>query len=283
MTHPVILTFDLEDWYQLVGRQLGFAPTARERGRLRSQVRRILDTLTERGTKATFFVLGMTAADAPEVVKEVADAGHEIASHGFGHEPVRSLGVEAFTRDVDRAIAAIESATGRRPHGYRAPAFSIDEAAFWAFDVLVDRGFTYDSSIFPFRGRRYGIAGFPPGIGEVHGPGGRALVELPLAVLDLGPVRLPVAGGGYWRAIPWPLLSRAVRAVAAKRPPVLYFHPAEFDRRLLAPSDLSRPRVLAAVAQQNLGRGGVPGKLAALLATHNCVSVEQFLAARPEA
>ncbi|MGH2724860.1 MAG: polysaccharide deacetylase family protein [Actinomycetota bacterium] len=277
--HPALLTFDLEDWHQLVGRMFGYTPDAAMRDRLKVQVDGILRLLDRWQVKATFFVLGITAESSPGVVKEVADAGHEIASHGYAHRSVRSHGAEDFARDLDAAATAVEAATGRRPRGFRAPAFSIDERSFWAFDVLLDRGFTYDSSIFPFRGRRYGVPGFDTAPGPVHAPSGRSLLEIPLAVTDVGPVRLPVAGGGYWRALPGPVLRRAVRRIARDAPPVLYFHPAEFDPQRLSPPRLS-PALRRFAAAQNVRRTSVPGKLADLFRVHRCVSVSDYLEGR---
>lgn len=279
MTHPALLTFDLEDWHQLVGRMFGYTPDAAMRDRLKVQVEGILGLLDRWGVRATFFVLGITAESSPEVVREVAAAGHEIASHGHAHRSVRAQTPEDFAADVDAAVQAIGAATGQAPRGYRAPAFSIDERSFWAFDVLLDRGFTYDSSIFPFRGRRYGIPGFGTDPQPVEAPSGRTLLEIPLAVTDVGPVRVPVAGGGYWRALPGPVLRRAVKRIAGSAPPMLYFHPAEFDPEPLAPPPVSVAARRFAAAQ-NVRRTSVPDKLAGLFRVHRCVSVADYLAER---
>ena len=274
--HPAILTFDVEDWYQLVGRMFGFTPSAAEKKRLPLQVARILEILAAFGSHATFFVLGLTAEAYPHVIREVADAGHEIATHGFGHEPVRSLTPEAFTRDIEAAMDVVGAASGKVPTGYRAPAFSIDERSFWAFDVLIDHGFTYDSSIFPFKGPRYGIPGFSTRPARVHAPSGRSLIEFPLTVASIGPFKVPVAGGGYWRALPGAVLRRAVRRISRDSPPMLYFHPAEFDdRRLGHPGASATARRFA--AKQNVMRSSIPKKLTSLLKTHRCVSVSEYL------
>lgn len=274
--YPALLTFDLEDWYQLVGRMFGFSPNAAQKARLRSQVGRILELLAAHRVQATFFVLGRTAETYPDLVKDLADAGHEIATHGFGHQPVRSLEPETFARDIEAAIDTIATASGRVPIGYRAPAFSIDERSFWAFDVLIDHGFTYDSSIFPFRGPRYGIRGFATRPGPVRAPSGRSLLEIPLAVAQVGGVRIPVAGGGYWRALPGAVLLRAVRQIAREAPPVLYFHPAEFDDGRLS-ADMPSLALRRFVLKQNMRRTSVPKKLARLLRTHRCVSISEYL------
>ncbi|HEV8420312.1 MAG TPA: polysaccharide deacetylase family protein [Actinomycetota bacterium] len=275
-SHPALLTFDLEDWYQVVGRMFGFTPSPAERGRLPLQVGRILHLLDTHRTHATFFVLGLTAAEYPGLIRDIAAAGHEIATHGFGHERVTSLTPEAFTRDLELAMDAVATASGHVPTGYRAPAFSIDERSFWAFDILIDHGFRYDSSIFPFRGPRYGIPGFATQPGAVRAPSGRTLLELPLAVARAGPVRIPVAGGGYWRLLPGGVLRRAVRRVARQAPPMLYFHPAEFDDRRLA-ATMSTRALNRFELKQNLRRASIPKKLAGLLRTHRCVSISEYL------
>jgi polysaccharide deacetylase family protein (PEP-CTERM system associated) len=280
MSKQAVLTFDLEDWFQLTSRRFSISPGRITRGRLRSQVGRILELLARHDTQATFFVLGMTAESCPEAIEDVRAAGHEIGSHGFGHQLVRTLDAETFRADIDRSVQVLRDLCGVSPLGYRAPEFSIDRASFWALDVLLDCGFRYDSSIFPFAGPRYGIADFPVDPHLVATPSGRSIIELPLAVLSAMSKRLPVAGGGYWRLMPAPVLSWAMERFGESRQPVLYFHPAEFDRRLL---DL--PLRTAAIAQmtlkQNLGRQSVPAKLEALLGRRRCLSVAQYLAQHP--
>ena len=277
MSGEVVVTFDLEDWFQLIGRRFGISAGRVTRGRLRAQVATILELLARRDARATFFVLGMTAEACPEVVADVRDAGHEIARHGYGHELVRTLTPQAFREDLTRALAVLEALGAPRPVGYRAPEFSIDRASFWALDVLLDCGFTYDSSVYPFRGRRYGIAGFPTGPHAVTTPSGRSIDEIPLAVVELGGRHLPVAGGGYWRLLPRPVLDWAMDRIGGQRPPMLYFHPAEFDARALNP-----PLLSAAIArmtlQQSLGRRSVPDKLDAILRDRRGISAADYLA-----
>lgn len=275
-----ILTFDLEDWFQLTGRRFSLSPGRVTRGRLHAQVGRILDILARHDTYATFFVLGMTAESCPEAIEDVRAAGHEIGSHGYGHQLVKTLDAETFRADLARSVAVLRDIVGVRPVGYRAPEFSIDRASFWALDVLLDEGFRYDSSIFPFKGPRYGIGDFPLDPHRVNAPSGRSIIELPLAVVEALNRRIPVAGGGYWRLLPAPALAWAMDRFDETRYPVLYFHPAEFDQRTLNP-----PLRTAAIAQmalkQNLGRRSVPAKLEALLARRRCISVAQYLAEHP--
>src|SRR3974390_2941118 len=128
--------------------------------RVESQVLRILDLLDSKKTKATFFILGWVAEHQPRTVRAIAAAGHEIACHSYAHQLVYDLTPDEFRRDTLRAIAAIENAAGMTPRLYRAPSYSITRESFWALEILVECGFTHDSSIFPITHDRYGIPGF---------------------------------------------------------------------------------------------------------------------------
>jgi polysaccharide deacetylase family protein (PEP-CTERM system associated) len=277
-----VLTFDLEDWFQLVGRRFGMSAGRVTRGRLQSQVATILDLLARHQARATFFVLGMTAESCPQVVRDVQAAGHEIGSHGFGHQLVKTLTPDAFRADIVRSVAVLRDLAGVEPRGYRAPEFSIDRSCFWAFDVLLDQGFHYDSSIYPFGGRRYGIPDFSLEPTAVTTPSGRTINELPLAVVELFGRRVPVAGGGYWRLLPAPALTWATRRLASARSPMLYFHPAEFDERTLN-TPLPNARVARFVLAQNLGRRSIAAKLETLLTERRAIGAAEFLAGRPAA
>ncbi len=273
---PVLLTIDLEDWYQLVGQDHGFVPRADQSARLAAQVNRIIAILESAQATATFFVLGITAEAHPEVVASVSRAGHEIACHGYRHQPVHSMTRAEFENDIRTASAVLRAITGKRPVGYRAPAFSIDQKSFWAYDTLIDHGFTYDSSVFPFRGRRYGLADFDVDTRQIQAPSGRFLMEFPLATIELAGRRIPVAGGGYWRLLPRTPLLAAIDHIAKYRAPVLYFHPAEFDNKLLSPPSTA-PHVWPFAFQQNLGRRRVPSKVEGLLASNRCISVSAYM------
>ena len=176
------LSVDLEDWFSLVRRRLWSidgAPTER----VVSATRVLLDLLDETGTKATFFVLGRVAETFPDLVREVAGRGHELGTHGHGHFRVDALGPDRFREELRLSSDAIERVTGRRPRGHRAPEFSITTRTPWAFDVLREQGFVYDSSVFPIRHPRYGIPDAP--VAPYDAVSG--LRELPLATLDLRP------------------------------------------------------------------------------------------------
>jgi polysaccharide deacetylase family protein (PEP-CTERM system associated) len=227
-----------------------------------AQTHRILDLCDQTGTRATFFALGWVAERQPDLLREIAARGHEIACHGYGHELLYEIGPERFREDVKRGRAVIEDAIGARIEGYRAPSFSITERSLWALEILAEQGFRFDSSIFPVRHHRYGIPDFPREPVRLVLPSGRSIVEFPLTTLAWGPLRLPVAGGGYLRLLPFALLRWGIgRVVASERPTVLYVHNWEID------PDQPRQPVSALVRfnhYHNLER--VEGRLRQLLA-----------------
>jgi polysaccharide deacetylase family protein (PEP-CTERM system associated) len=189
----------------------------------------LLDVLDRHGAKGTFFVLGWVAAKLPHVVHQIADAGHEIASHGYWHRRVPTMTAAEFRDDVRTSKVALEQLIGRPVVGYRAPSFSILRGFEWTFDILVDEGFTYDSSLFPIRRRGYGYPGSPRWPYVIERPGGR-LAEFPLATTRFAGVTLPAAGGGYLRHFPFALIRRAFQeASARKMPATFYTHPWEID------------------------------------------------------
>ena len=258
------LSVDLEDWFSLVRRRL-WGTSGPPTDRVVPATRRLLDLLDEAGTRATFFVLGEVAESFPDLVREVAKRGHELGSHGHGHWRVDAIGPERFREELRRSSAAIQDAAGVRPVGHRAPEFSITPASTWAFDVLGAEGFVYDSSVFPIRHPRYGMPGAP--VEPYDAPSG--IRELPLATLQLFRWRLPAAGGGYLRYLPYGVIEGAVgRANQRGAPAVLYVHPYEFDPEPLGFPD-SPPTMNGRVfiTMQNAFRRRSPERLARLLRT----------------
>ncbi|MFH1679121.1 MAG: XrtA system polysaccharide deacetylase [Candidatus Eisenbacteria bacterium] len=221
------------------------------RGRLAPAVRRLLDLFAACGARATFFFLGWVAEKERELVREVAEAGHEVASHGYDHRLVHELGPAAFRRDIRRSKRLLEEITGRPVAGYRAPTFSITSRTLWALPLLAEAGFLYDSSVFPIRHDRYGIPGFPRGPVRLRFGAG-SLVEFPLSTWRVGRWNLPVSGGGYLRLLPVGLIERGLRAVRREgRPVLLYVHPWELDEgqpRVPLPP-LSRARHYGGIAR----------------------------------
>jgi len=192
--------------------------------RVEPETRVLLDLLGRYEQRATFFVLGWIAERHRGLVRDIAAAGHEIATHGHLHRLVYDLGPDAFRDDLRRSKAAIEDATGRAVKGHRAASFSITPRSLWALDILADEGIEWDSSVYPVRHHRYGIPDSP----LVPHRRGR-IVELPIATLAIGPLRVGVGGGAYLRFLPRPLWLGAVGQVARARPLTLYVHPWECD------------------------------------------------------
>ncbi|MFC2066158.1 DUF3473 domain-containing protein [Chloroflexota bacterium] len=224
------LTIDVEPWHtaELVGKHL---PEPQE-DQIEEAVRPILDLLDKYGTKATFFMLGIAAEKCPAIVSEIYQKGHEVASHAYSHKTLHTLGEREFEMELKKSAKLLESITGAKPVGFRAPSFSIDDSTRWAFRVLEENGFKYDSSIFPVKTMLYGVPEAPlhpyrPSIADVaqDNPNGK-IVEFPLTVLRLGR-NIPVAGGFYLRILPLWFLKFAIRRVNKTRAAVIYIHPWE--------------------------------------------------------
>lgn len=190
---------------------------------------RVLDLLARYDARATFFTLGWVAERHPALVRRIAAAGHEIASHGDLHRRIPTLSPDEMRADVRRAKRALEDCTGAPVRGFRSPSFSITRGQEWALEVLLEEGHTYDSSLFPIRRPDYGYPGaltVPHVIRTPSGP----ITELPLATASLAGMRMPAAGGGYLRQFPLSLMQRALRQYEARRVPAMcYIHPWELD------------------------------------------------------
>ncbi len=223
-----VLSIDVEDWFQVENYALAIPRDQWPRCELRvgDNVRRLLDVLIAADTHATFFVLGWVAERLPGLVRDIAQAGHEVASHGWSHTPIWSLSEAAFFDEVSRSRALLEELGGQPVIGYRAPTFSVTKPTLWALRELYRAGYRYDSSIFPVHHDRYGIPEAPTAVHRRE----EGIWELPLSVLEFGRARLPVAGGGYFRLYPLWLTRWALRRLEqAGRPAVVYLHPWEFD------------------------------------------------------
>ena len=226
------MTIDVEDYFH-VSVFDGVVPRS-EWDRLESRVCRNTDRLlalfAQHGVQGTFFVLGWVAERHPDLVRRIAAGGHEIASHGFGHRLVYDQTPAAFRQDVRRSKQLLEDAVGVSVRGYRAPSYSIVPRSLWAIDVLIEEGFTYDASIFPIRHDRYGIpvSGRHPYV--LQRAGGR-ITEVPGSPTRVGPANLPIAGGGYFRLLPYAWSRWGIQRVndVERRPVVFYLHPWEID------------------------------------------------------
>jgi len=190
----------------------------------------ILERLAEKGSKATFFVLGWTAERNPEMVRTIQDAGHEIAAHSWIHRRVDAIPPDIFREAIRRCKAVLEDITGVEVSGYRAPSFSISPGCEWAFDILLEEGFRYDSSLFPIDlGPGYGYKGGPGDPYWLERSGG-LLGEVPPLTLEILGRRYPAAGGAYLRLLPFTLVKSALRQAQARgKPGTLYIHPWDLD------------------------------------------------------
>lgn len=225
-------TVDVEDYFQVAALKSAIDRhtwSSREL-RVERNTDRMLELLGLHGTTATFFVLGWVAERAPALVRRIASAGHEVACHGYSHELIYQQTRDEFTEETRRSKLFLEDVIGRAVQGYRAASFSITRESIWALDVLIDLGFTYDSSIFPIRHDRYGMPGAAAEAGTVRAPSQRTIVEFPMSTARCLGFRLPVCGGGYFRIFPYWFTRIALRSInAAGEPFAFYVHPWEID------------------------------------------------------
>jgi polysaccharide deacetylase family protein (PEP-CTERM system associated) len=224
------LSVDVEDWFQVGAFEKVIARDAWETlpRRVELNTDRVLALFDQAGVKATFFTLGWVAKRHPALVRRIADAGHEIASHGLDHRRVFTMDEKGFRADLETAHKAIEDAAGKSPTGYRAPSFSIDARTPWAHPVLAEHGYAYSSSVAPVRHDHYGWRDSPRF--AWHPVAGAELIELPVTTVDIAGRRF-ATGGGFFRVLPYGFSSWAVRRVNRndERPAIFYFHPWEVD------------------------------------------------------
>ena len=223
------LSVDVEDYFQVsaLAPLIDRASWEQRECRVVRNVERLLDLFARRGAHATFFTLGWVAERFPALVKRIVADGHELASHGYAHLRASEQSRAEFEQDVRRAKALLEDLGGRRVQGYRAPSFSIGEDNPWAFDVLLDAGYRYSSSVYPVRHDHYGSPDSPRFAYDVR-PG---LREIPLTTTRLLGRNLPAGGGGYFRLAPYRLSRWAIRRVNTidQQPAIFYMHPWEID------------------------------------------------------
>jgi polysaccharide deacetylase family protein (PEP-CTERM system associated) len=240
------LSVDVEDWFQV-----GAFEKVIDRGawetlprRVELNTDRVLALFDEAGVKATFFTLGWVAERHPALIRRIAEAGHELASHGWDHRRVFTMDAAAFRADLDRAHKAIADASGQEPRGYRAPSFSIDARTPWAHPVLAEQGYAYSSSVAPVRHDHYGWREAPRFAWRPVA--GSALIELPVTTVALAGRRFAAGGGGFFRLLPYGFSSWAIRRVNRDedRPAIFYFHPWEVDPE--------QPRVPDATARSKI-------------------------------
>ncbi len=225
------LSVDVEAWFQVGAFEDVIARDNWEglADRVERNVMEILDLFDEAEVKATFFTLGWVAGRHPALMRRIAEAGHEIASHGWDHARVHTMGQQQFGADIARARKTIEDATGVSVTGYRAPSFSIDHRTPWAYVELAEQGYTYSSSVAPVTHDHYGWREAPRF--AFRPLPWSDLLEIPVTTAELGGKRLAAGGGGFFRVLPYGFSRWAIRQVNRRegRPAVFYFHPWEID------------------------------------------------------
>lgn len=258
------LTVDVEEYYHaIIFREATKGmPQQDFESRVERCVEQVLSILEGRNIRATFFVLGEVAAHHPGMVKRIAAAGHEIACHGYHHELVSGLTSKEFRADVHRAKALLEDLTQQAVLGYRAPCFSVGRSQTWAYDILFEEGFRYDSSVYPILHDLYGDPSAPRHPYVIQDNAFGSLVEFPIGSGRLFGVNLPIGGGGYFRLLPVALIRRGIRRVNRRegQPIVFYFHPWELD-----PDHPNPPMRFRHRFRLYVGLRRMEGKLAALL------------------
>ena len=230
---PVVhhFTVDVEEYFQVLALEPYISRSRWDAipRRLDVGLRLLLELLSEHETRATFFVLGWIAERAPELVKEIAEAGHEVASHGSNHQRVTTLNRDEFRESVRSSKCALEDITGGAVVGYRAPNFSIVRGGEWALEILREEGYRYDSSLFPVRRNGYGFVGGERDPHTLQLASG-TLHEVPPATLKIGRAVLPAGGGAYLRHLPYWFVYSALRSAERRGVPgTFYIHPWELD------------------------------------------------------
>ena len=230
-----ILTVDLEDWFsvEVLNDVLGPDRWDRQESVVARNTYKILDLFSRRGVKATFFVLGWIANRHPEIIREVSAAGHEIACHSYHHQMVSSLTPEQFRDDTRRAIDAIIDACGQAPAGYRSPSWGMTRNMQWAYEILHELGFSYDSSIYPIRHDIYGDPGAPRSAFTIPLSSGASMIEIPATTVEVFSRRVAIGGGGWLRQFPYWFTRWGIQKLNRQgMPAMVYFHPWELDGNL---------------------------------------------------
>lgn len=227
------LTIDVEDWFHIVGiddlgPDKGFD---KYESRVVQNTRKILAVLRERQCKATFFVLGSVANEHPTLVQEIAKEGHEIGTHGLSHKPVCDQTREEFAKELEESIDILERASNQKILGHRAASFSITNQTLWAIEILERAGIEYDSSVFPIKHKRYGMprsSRFPHTLNDKDKK--HSIIEFPLSTLRLLGRNFPIAGGAYFRFLPYGIVRWGIKRLNKEgKPAMFYIHPWEID------------------------------------------------------
>jgi polysaccharide deacetylase family protein (PEP-CTERM system associated) len=244
--------------------------------RAEEQTKRTLELLDTFKVRGTFFVLGWMAEKNPDLVRTIHEAGHEIGSHGFSHKMITNMDPKEFKEDIRKAKGILEGITSGEVQGYRAPTFSIMEKTSWAYEILLDEGYRYSSSVYPIYHDRYGWPGFGREPRKMAANGKGEIWEVPMSVGSIGPFRIPFGGGGYLRMYPLFLTRALFRGLEKEgKAAMLYMHPWELDGE--------QPKVKAPLLRRirhYMGIRKMEKKLISLLETKKFGTVRQYLEER---
>ncbi|AFQ46128.1 XrtA system polysaccharide deacetylase [Desulfosporosinus meridiei] len=268
-----ILTIDLEEWFHANYHENIFDNQNSYEVRIVQNTKRLLSLFEEYNAKATFFVLGFVAEKHPQLIRDIAASGHEIASHGYGHQLIYEQTPDEFKADVSKAKILVEDIIGKSVKGYRAPSWSITPKSLWAWEILQELGFIYDASVFPIETYLYGLPSSPR---FPHHPKheGRllSLLEVPSSTVRIFNQNIPFAGGFYFRVLPYLVISQCIKAVNREGQPVLvYLHPREIDP--------GQPRLKLSLKESLIHYYGIKSceqKLIRTLKEYEFTSIEQY-------
>lgn len=221
-------TVDVEDGISIAMRD-AFSVKTKQTDRVLDLTLNILELLSQTNVKGTFFVLGQVAEKFPNLVTEIANEGHELGVHGYNHLQFFKMTRDEAFEEISSAKKLIEDISGQEVFGHRAPAFSITPETAWGLDVIAEAGFTYDSSIMPIKGNRYGWPDFSTEISEIVTTDGNRLIEVPMSTFKIINKQIPVCGGGYLRLFPQWLTKRIFEKIVKNKPAIVYIHPYELD------------------------------------------------------
>ncbi len=270
-----ILSVDVEEWFHPEALQHLFPRDTWDKQPLRVEtlIDRLLEVFARHRAKATFFVLGWVAEKHPEMVRKIVKEGHEVASHSYSHRMITKMSPREFKEDLHRSLDVLQNISGEKVLGFRAPTFSITEKTFWAYQILIDAGLQYDSSVYPIWHDRYGVPEAPRSVYAVHLANGKSILEFPMPTLKIFGKNFPFGGGGYLRLFPLRFTMRAIRKFNKEGyPAIVYMHPWEFDTQ--------QPKVKMGRLQSFRHYGRIAqnfSKLERLLTTYEWTSFAKYL------
>jgi polysaccharide deacetylase family protein (PEP-CTERM system associated) len=277
---PNAFSIDVEDWYQVSDFEdvVAYEAWDRYESRVVPNTERILSLLDAHGVKGTFFVLTWNAERHPDLVRRIARAGHEVATHGHRHRLIFEQTPAEFREDLTRSKGILEDLTGEPVLGYRAPSFSLTVRSLWALDVMLECGLRYDSSIFPVSDRLYGIRDARRFPFVIRRDGLRELIEFPMSTARVAGRNWPLGGGAYLRVLPYPYIRWGMRRVNAEgQPALVYLHPWEVDP--------GQPRIKSqgkrGVSAHYVNLRGTERRLVRLLADFEFAPVRDVLGLKP--